>query len=61
VRDELSLTEALVVCRSAVQAEIIELVHGAADSEDAGEIAGGETISVYRNTPSSSICAAART
>ncbi|MFM2076544.1 MAG: hypothetical protein RJA49_434, partial [Actinomycetota bacterium] len=53
VRDELPAAEALkVFADQPYKCEIIERVSsGAADSEDAGEIGGGETISVYRNTP----------
>ncbi len=53
VRDELSPAEALTLfADQPYKCEIIERVStGAADSEDAGEIGGGETISVYRNTP----------
>ena len=53
VRDELSPSDALALfADQPYKCEIIERVSsGAADSEDAGEIGGGETISVYRNTP----------
>ncbi len=53
VRDELPAAEALkVFADQPYKCEIIERVSsGAADNEDAGEIGGGETISVYRNTP----------
>ena len=53
VRDELPAAEALkVFADQPYKCEIIERVSsGAADSEDSGEIGGGETISVYRNTP----------
>ncbi len=53
VRDELPAAEALAVfADQPYKCEIIERVStGAADSEDAGEIGSGETISVYRNTP----------
>jgi threonyl-tRNA synthetase len=52
VRDELSPADALkLFADQPYKREIIERVStGAADSEDAGEIAGGETISIYRNT-----------
>ncbi len=52
VRDELSPTDALkLFADQPYKCEIIERVStGAADSEDAGEIGSGETISVYRNT-----------
>jgi threonyl-tRNA synthetase len=52
VRDELSPAEALkLFADQPYKCEIIERVSsGAADSEDAVEIGGGETISVYRNT-----------
>ena len=52
VRDELSPTDALkLFADQPYKCEIIERVStGAADSEDAGEIGGGETISIYRNT-----------
>jgi len=53
VRDELPAADALkVFADQPYKCEIIERVSsGAADSDDAGEIGGGETISVYRNTP----------
>ncbi|MBI4935083.1 MAG: threonine--tRNA ligase [Actinobacteria bacterium] len=53
VRDELPAAEALVVfADQPYKREIIERVSsGAADTDDTGEIGGGETISVYRNTP----------
>ncbi len=53
VRDELSPANALkLFADQPYKCEIIERVStGAADSEDAGEIGGGETISIYRNTP----------
>ncbi|MEN9643973.1 MAG: threonine--tRNA ligase [Actinomycetota bacterium] len=53
VRDELPAAEALrVFADQPYKCEIIERVSsGAADSDDAGEIGSGETISVYRNTP----------
>jgi threonyl-tRNA synthetase len=53
VRAELPAAEALkVFADQPYKCEIIERVStGAADSEDAGEIGTGETISVYRNTP----------
>jgi threonyl-tRNA synthetase len=53
VRDELSPTDALkLFADQPYKCEIIERVStGAADSEDAGEIGGGETISIYRNSP----------
>ncbi len=52
-RAELPAAEALeVFAAQPYKREIIERVStGAADSEDAGEIGSGETISVYRNTP----------
>ncbi len=52
VRDELSPSDALkLFADQPYKCEIIERVStGAADSEDAGEIGSGETISVYRNT-----------
>ena len=52
VRDELSPADALkLFADQPYKCEIIERVStGAADSEDAGEIGGGETISIYRNT-----------
>jgi threonyl-tRNA synthetase len=53
VRDELPAAEALqVFADQPYKREIIERVSsGSADTDDAGEIGGGETISVYRNTP----------
>ncbi len=53
VRDELPAAEALdVFAEQPYKREIIERVStGAADDDDSGEIGGGETISVYRNTP----------
>ncbi len=53
VRAELPAAEALAVfADQPYKCEIIERVStGAADGEDAGEVGGGETISVYRNTP----------
>jgi threonyl-tRNA synthetase len=53
VRDELPAADALkVFADQPYKCEIIERVaSGAADSEDSAEIGGGETISVYRNTP----------
>ena len=53
VRDELSPAEALeLFADQPYKCEIIERVStGAADSEDAAEIGGGESISIYRNTP----------
>ncbi|HEY7626528.1 MAG TPA: threonine--tRNA ligase [Ilumatobacteraceae bacterium] len=53
VRDEVTPAEALqLFADQPYKREIIERVSaGAADSEDAGEIGGGETISIYRNTP----------
>jgi threonyl-tRNA synthetase len=52
-RDELPAAQALdVFADQPYKREIIERVSsGAADTDDAGEIGGGETISVYRNTP----------
>src|SRR6185503_17751575 len=52
VRDELTPADALeLFADQPYKREIIERVStGAADNEDAGEIGGGETISVYRNT-----------
>ena len=52
VRGELSPADALkLFADQPYKCEIIERVStGAADSEDAGEIGGGETISIYRNT-----------
>ena len=53
VRDELPAEEALrLFADQPYKCEIIQRVtSGSADSEDAGEIGSGETISVYRNTP----------
>ncbi|MCX6521877.1 MAG: threonine--tRNA ligase [Actinobacteria bacterium] len=53
VRDELPAAQALdVFADQPYKREIIERVStGAADDDDSGEIGGGETISVYRNTP----------
>ena len=53
VRDELSPADALnLFADQPYKCEIIERVStGAADTEDAAEIGGGETISIYRNTP----------
>ena len=53
VRDEVSPAEALrLFADQPYKCEIIERVSsGAADNEDSGEIGGGETISIYRNTP----------
>jgi threonyl-tRNA synthetase len=53
VRDELPAAEAMqVFADQPYKREIIERVSsGAADTDDSGEIGGGETISVYRNTP----------
>ena len=53
VRDELPPDEALrLFADQPYKCEIIQRVtSGAADSDDAGEIGSGETISVYRNTP----------
>jgi threonyl-tRNA synthetase len=53
VRDEMTPAEALkLFADQPYKCEIIERVStGAADSEDVGEIGGGETISIYRNTP----------
>ncbi len=53
VRDEMPAGAALeVFADQPYKCEIIERVSGgAADDDDAGEIGGGETISVYRNTP----------
>ncbi len=52
-RDEMPAGAALAVfADQPYKCEIIERVSGgAADDDDAGEIGGGETISVYRNTP----------
>jgi threonyl-tRNA synthetase len=53
VRDELPAAKALeLFADQPYKCEIIQRVSsGAADSDDAGEIGSGETISVYRNTP----------
>ncbi|MEY4175553.1 MAG: threonine--tRNA ligase [Actinomycetota bacterium] len=53
VRDELPADEALrLFADQPYKCEIIQRVtSGSADSDDAGEIGSGETISVYRNTP----------
>ena len=53
VRDEVPAAEALqLFADQPYKCEIIQRVSsGAADDDDAGEIGGGETISVYRNTP----------
>ncbi|MEY4338212.1 MAG: threonine--tRNA ligase [Actinomycetota bacterium] len=53
VRDELPAADALALfADQPYKCEIIQRVSsGAADSDDAGEIGGGDTISVYRNTP----------
>jgi threonyl-tRNA synthetase len=53
VRDELPAADALkVFSDQPYKREIIERVSsGVADGEDVGEVGGGETISVYRNTP----------
>ncbi len=53
VRDELNPAEAArLFADQPYKIEIIERVsNGAADGADAGEVGGGETISVYRNTP----------
>ncbi len=53
VRDEVSPAEALkLFADQPYKCEIIERVStGAADNDDAAEIGGGETISIYRNTP----------
>jgi threonyl-tRNA synthetase len=53
VRDELSPADALTLfADQPYKCEIIERVStGAADTDDAAEIGGGETISIYRNTP----------
>jgi threonyl-tRNA synthetase len=53
VRDELSPADALTLfADQPYKCDIIERVStGAADGEDVAEIGGGETISVYRNTP----------
>jgi len=52
VRDELSPKDALkLFANQPYKREIIERVSaGAADNDDAAEIGGGETISIYRNT-----------
>ncbi len=52
VRDELTPADALqLFADQPYKREIIERVStGAADNEDVGEIGGGETISIYRNT-----------
>ncbi|MEY2525100.1 MAG: threonyl-tRNA synthetase, partial [Ilumatobacteraceae bacterium] len=52
IRDELTPADALnLFADQPYKREIIERVStGAADSEDAAEIGGGETISIYRNT-----------
>jgi threonyl-tRNA synthetase len=52
VRDELSPADALsLFADQPYKCEIIERVSsGAADTDDAAEIGGGETISIYRNT-----------
>ena len=53
VRDEMAAAAAMTVfADQPYKREIIERVSsGAADTDDAGEITGGESISVYRNTP----------
>jgi threonyl-tRNA synthetase len=53
VRDEMSPADALsLFADQPYKCEIIERVStGAADTDDAAEIGGGETISIYRNTP----------
>src|SRR4051812_5005742 len=53
IRDEVSPADALkLFADQPYKCEIIERVSaGGTDSEDAGEIGGGETISIYRNTP----------
>jgi threonyl-tRNA synthetase len=53
VRDEMPAADALrLFADQPYKCEIIERVSsGAADSDDAGELGTGETISVYRNTP----------
>ena len=53
VRDELTPADALkLFADQPYKCEIIERVStGAADTDDVGEIGGGETISIYRNTP----------
>jgi threonyl-tRNA synthetase len=52
IRDEVSPADALkLFADQPYKCEIIERVSaGGADTEDAGEIGGGETISIYRNT-----------
>src|SRR4051795_3392230 len=52
IRDEVSPADALkLFADQPYKCEIIDRVStGGADSEDAGEIGGGETISIYRNT-----------
>jgi threonyl-tRNA synthetase len=52
VRDEVPAAEALVLfADQPYKCEIIQRVsQGAADGADAGEVGGGDTISVYRNT-----------
>ena len=66
VRSEVSADDALTVfADQPYKQEIIERVRTAGDRPgdelDAGEVAAGDTISVYRNSPSSSTCARART
>ncbi|MFZ9481703.1 MAG: TGS domain-containing protein, partial [Ilumatobacteraceae bacterium] len=53
VREELPASDALrLFADQPYKCEIIERVSsGAADADDAGELGGGETISVYRNSP----------
>jgi threonyl-tRNA synthetase len=53
VRDEVPAAEALrLFADQPYKCEIIERVSsGAADGDDTGEVGSGETISVYRNTP----------
>ncbi len=53
-RDEMSAKQALILfADQPYKREIIERVaSGAADSEDAGELAGGDEVSVYRNSDS---------
>jgi threonyl-tRNA synthetase len=53
VRAELPRDEALALfAEQPYKCEIIERVStGAADGDDSGEVGGGDTISVYRNTP----------